>query len=335
MRKQQIVICDTNHKYAERLQEYWEEERSVPCSVVFYTDWELCKEYLLSHAPTVCVISEDLYEEADVLRSADNVVQCWEVLCEEKRGMPENGIFRYRSGDVILREICEKAGIKWQANSDRDDSSGMKLIGIYTPVGRCLQTSFALVLGQMLASKYRVLYLNFEAYSGFSRMMQKNFQADMAELLFFHKNLSKDFFRQFAGMKESINGMDYIPPAFSYMDISAILPEEWEQFFKVLEEMGEYDYLILDLTDYVQGLYRILRNCSHVYTITRNEERALAKIEHYELVLKELAYEDVLKKTRKCTMPLFRQLPVEAENLLYSELADYTRKILREDFDFT
>ena len=99
-------------------------------------------------------------------------------------------------------------------------------------------------------------------------------------------------------------------------------------------ECGEYDYIILDLTNYVQGLYQILRQCSHVYTITRNDGMALAKIAHYENVLKELAYEDVLEKTRKCSFPIYRQLPVATEDLLYCELADYARKILREDFGF-
>ena len=51
--------------------------------------------------------------------------------------------------------------------------------------------------------------------------------------------------------------------------------------------------------------------------------------------LKELAYEDVLAKTKKCSFPIYRQLPAEPENLLYSELADYARRILREDFGFS
>ena len=36
----------------------------------------------------------------------------------------------------------------------------LKLIGVYSPVGKCLQTSFAFVLGQLLSKKHKVLYLN-------------------------------------------------------------------------------------------------------------------------------------------------------------------------------
>ena len=335
MRKKRIVFCDSNVLYAERLQEYMAEEKSFPYQYDLYTDWRKCKELLLEAKVDACIVSEDLetyFREDKAIRER---AEHWLSLCEEKEDEKEKSIFRYQSADSLLRQIGEEIGLKISASDCIVTGFGAKLIGIYTPVRRCLQTSFSLVLGQMLASRYKVLYLNFEAYSGFTQMMQRNFNADMADLLFYLKNLSKDFSQQFSEMKQTINGLDYIPPAFSYMDISAILPNEWEHFLKTLGETGEYDYIILDLTDYVQGLYQILRNCSYIYTITRSDGRALAKIAHYEEVLRELSYEDILEKTKKCNFPVYRQLPAEPEDLLYSELADYARKILREDFDFT
>ena len=43
----------------------------------------------------------------------------------------------------------------------------MVIIGVFSPLGRCLKTSFALALGQILAKERAVLYLNLESYSGF------------------------------------------------------------------------------------------------------------------------------------------------------------------------
>ncbi len=333
MKKKQLVICDSNEAYAHKLQDYWMREKCMPCRLEFYTDWNKFKEYISGQSPGVCIVSEDLLqepkEEAELLKYADKIL----LLCEEKEGIPKNGVYRYQDAVTLAKQICQLS----ELGINRLDGAKMtqtKLIGVYTPIGRCLQTSFTLVLGQMLAAKHKVLYLNFESFSGFSQMMQRNFNADMADLLYFLKNLSQDFSQQFTGMKQTINGLDYIPPAFSYIDISRVLPSEWEHFFEELEKMQEYEYILLDLTDYVQGLYQILRSCSHVYTITRNDGMALAKLSHYEDVLKELAYEDVLEKTKKCSFPIYRQLPMSVEELMYSELADYTRRILKEDFEF-
>lgn len=335
MRKKEVVICDSNEVYAQRLQEYLAEKRSLSFVVVFYTDYEKCLEYLVGGKAEVCVISEDLMVEKNLMKESCNYIKHWITLCEDLNEMTENDIFRYQSADSLIEQICKIADLDNKSLRQKEVGGASKLIGIYTPIGRCLQTSFSLVLGQMLAAKYKVLYLNFEAYSGFTQMLQRDFNADMADLLYYFKNVSKDFSGQFVGMKQTINGLDYIPPAFSYIDISRILPNEWEYFLKALGSEGEYDYILLDLTDYVQGLYQILRNCSYVYTITRNEGMALAKITHYENVLKELDYEDVIAKTKKCTFPIYRQLPAEPEDLLYSELADYARRILREDFGFS
>ena len=60
-----------------------------------------------------------------------------------------------------------------------------EIIGIFSPLGRCLKTSFALTLGQILAKERAVLYLNMEEYSGFEELMGKGF-ATMVE---FHKRV--------------------------------------------------------------------------------------------------------------------------------------------------
>ena len=41
---------------------------------------------------------------------------------------------------------------------------------LYSPVHRCLQSSFALTLGQLLSEKHPTLYLNFEHYIGISEL---------------------------------------------------------------------------------------------------------------------------------------------------------------------
>jgi hypothetical protein len=69
-----------------------------------------------------------------------------------------------------------------------------------------------------------------------------------------------------------------------------------------------------------------------VYTITRDDGFAAAKQEQYEELLRCLDCEDILRKTRKFRLPLFRQLPAGLENLTHSELAALVQEIIREDW---
>ena len=82
----------------------------------------------------------------------------------------------------------------------------------------------------------------------------------------------------------------------------------------------------MDLTDGLTDLWDVLRCCDHVYTITRGDGLAMAKIEQYEKALEHMQYEDISAKTRKWQLPVFRQLPVRFEELTYGELATYIRE---------
>ena len=58
-------------------------------------------------------------------------------------------------------------------------------LGVYSPVGRCLKTSFALTMGKLLAQEERVLYLNLEEFSGLSVLMKEEYKSDLSDLLYF------------------------------------------------------------------------------------------------------------------------------------------------------
>ena len=102
----------------------------------------------------------------------------------------------------------------------------------------------------------------------------------------------------------------------------------------LLDELGQsglYDYVILDLSEVVNGLFDILKRCFRVYTIVREDGFAAAKQAHYEELLTCLNHEDILENTRKCRLPLFRQLPQDLGNLTRGELAELVQKLIAED----
>ena len=64
----------------------------------------------------------------------------------------------YQSMDNIVRKIMEiaaDAGILPPA-AVGERSGNVHFIGIYTPVSRCLQTTFSFILGQLLARRHKM-----------------------------------------------------------------------------------------------------------------------------------------------------------------------------------
>ena len=91
--------------------------------------------------------------------------------------------------------------------------------------------------------------------------------------------------------------------------------------------MTDYEYVILDLSDCVRGLMKILRECDEVYTITRTDRMSKAKLEEYERQLGECGYEDIRLKTRWTQLPVFDALPASAGQMSCGPLADYIRRM--------
>ena len=295
-----------------------------------FTERGAWEQFAGQNEATVLLVSQPLYERYGGEWEAGRRI----ILSEGRDGPPgEQWIDKYQSVEAVVRKVLElasDAGLLPPA-ARAGGREGMKLIGVYSPVGRCLQTTFSFTLGQLLARKHRVLYLNFECFSGFGKMLRKEFQADLSDLIYFLHNRDGRFPYRLESMTQKLNGLDYIPPAFSCLDLQRVEKEEWLALLDELGQSGLYEYVILDLSEVINGLFDILKLCSRVYTIVRDDGFAAAKQEQYEALLTCLDHEDILENTKKCRLPLFRQLPQGLQGLTRGELADLVRGLIEED----
>ena len=333
LRKNILAICDEEQDYASHFLDYLSRNggrESFPFEVRVFTERESWEHFLKQNSVSVLLVSQPFYERYAEGWEAGQVI----VLAEGEEGPPgELWIEKYQSVEAVVRRVLElsaERGLLPPA-ARMGERQGMKLIGIYSPVGRCLQTTFSFTLGQLLARKNKVLYLNFECFSGLGKMLRQEFQADLSDLIYFLHNGDGRFPYRLEGMTQKVNGLDYIPPAFSCLDLQRVEKEEWMALLDELGQSGLYDYVILDLSEVVNGLFDILKRCFRVYTIVREDGFAAAKQAHYEELLTCLNHEDILENTRKCRLPLFRQLPQDLENLTRGELAELVQKLIAED----
>lgn len=355
MKGKEIILYLEDKKYGQKMQNYMNQKKLLPFPICGFTEVSKVKEYCKNRDIAFFLTDEEgrkkLLEEnretmpdkgkREEAHNRDSMEQA-----KNKEGNEENikfviltgergkkGIYKYQNANEIAKLILSDSGYESPAAVDKRGQRG-KLIGIYSPIGRCLKTSFSLVLGQMLAKKYRVLYLNFESFSGFAQLLSRERKADVTDLLYYLKNIKTEFIEQVGEIRLSMNGLDYIPPALSFIDLMSVTCEQWDELLDELFESGMYDYILLDLSDHIQGLFQILNRCSHVYMMVKNDGMALAKVSQYEELLKTLQYEEILNRTKKCNLPLFHNLPVNISELVYSELGDVVRQITKDDFDW-
>ena len=80
----------------------------------------------------------------------------------------------------------------------------------------------------------------------------------------------------------------------------------------------------------MQGLFEILRLCTRVYTLTREDRLAKSKLMQYEQVLALYEYEDVLEKTKRLDISYIRRVPEELEQLTKGDMAELVRRPIKE-----
>lgn len=330
MKSNRLAICDPDETYPEKLQRNLMNRNSFPFSVSIFGKVEELKKVNEKKPFEIILVAESIYEEVEEEKFSGMVILL------QENGMisvtKKERIRKYQSSETIRKMILELYA-DWNGTVSKQNimQKDTCLVGIYSPLGRCLQTSFSLLLGQFLAEKQNVLYLNFEPFTGLSGLLGREEEKDLTDLVYYLENGTNRFLYKLESMVSNVNGLNYVAPAYSYMDIAAVKAEDWLLLIQSLKECGNYDVIILDLSELVQGLPDILRECSYIYTLNQNKGAAVHKMKEYENLLNRWEYQDVIGKTKKLEIPVFQSLPSTLDTMLYGELADYVRGVLREE----
>lgn len=334
MRHKIMAICDTEEGYAFRMAEYILEKVKLPYTLHLFTAVDELKKFAGREEIEILLIAESAWRmiREEFVRS--QVAQMF-VLQESGQTAAEDEICRidkYQSPEkvvqVMLGAIADGGG--WKEYPEVTDIA-VKTIGIYSPVKRCLQTSFALTLGQLLAKEHRTLYLNFEMYSGLGELLRRDYQTDMLDVMYYFQSAREKLALRLPTIIQNAGGLDYIPPMQYALGIKEVPGEQWLALCRDIAAIGEYEYLILDLDDGIDGLFDLLKSCQKIYTITRDDPFAMAKLRQYERMLQSGELEEITEKTVKCRFPVFQQLPESLDMMTHGELAGYVKSIIKED----
>lgn len=320
-----LVLYDREEEYARLFSEYLKRQKELPWQIHTYTRAEELLAGEKSGEVTMLVVAESSCEEAlNTLQST-----CQAILNESGtlRFHQFPNINKYQEAGQVWKELLalyvETTGIRMPLLCAEYKT---RFIGMYSPVHRCLQSTFALSFAQLMAEKHPTLYLNFEHYVGIIELLPERQDRDLADLLYFLAGDEGKFPLRMQTVIQRKGNLDYIPPMRNGQNLLGITWEEWRSLFQRIEELGKYEYVILDLSESIQGLLDVLQMCIKVFTLTREDKMSQCKLDQYEQLLSLCEKEEVKGKTRKLNLPYFQRLPVEMEQYTRGELADYVRK---------
>lgn len=315
-----ICFYEPNAGLAEKLVDYWLSHGLAQYTICYYSDVGKWQEDAPGLFADLWILDRSLEQFVSAIPRG-NIL--WWTDCPEDTG----AAFKYRSAAVLLHTILG------HLQGTGDCSTGMtgaKLISLYSPVKRCLQTTFGIHLAHLLSKKGRTLYLNLEGYSGFDRLLSGPFSKDISDFIYYVNQTSENISLITQNFLYRLGEVDMIPPVLNPHNLQDITEDMWIHMLHVLQTCGLYDYIIMDVSDFIHGTFSVLRESQVVFSLTKSDDHACAKWQQYCSILEESGYKDVLEKTRSTELPYISVQPAHLEECLTGPLMELVSKAARE-----
>lgn len=311
-----ICFFEPDEALAGKLIDYWLGHGLAGYSICYYSDAEKWLSDYLS-------ISADLWILDRSLRSVILQMPSGRVLWWTDRADDADAVFKYRSAAVILHTIQGYCGVE-------EAVSGAEVISLYSPIKRCLQTTFGITLSHLLSRKRRILYLNLEGYSGLERTFSVSYSKDISDFIYYVNQTSENIPLLIQKFVYRQGEVDIIPPVLNPFNLQDITEEMWLQVLNILRNSGLYDYIIVDVSDFIHGTFSILRESQVIFSLTKADARATAKWQQYCSILEESGYGDILEKTRQPEVPHISVVSVKPEACMQGPMAEVVAQAARE-----
>lgn len=328
-----LAIYDLEADYVDRLVNYISEKRGMPFKTIAFTQKEALFKYVSEQYIDVLLISSELIDEKIESMNIGEIILLSSGEVSSKYGEYMN-VYKYQLAENIVREILECFENVCEGGDVISISkTTTKIIGVYSPLGRVGKTTFALTLGQILAAECSTLYINLEEFSGFDKIFNTAYVADMSDLMYFFKQNPEVVPIKLPMITKNIHGMDYVPPLLFSEDLRNFEAHEWIKLLEKIALSCNYEIIVLDLSNMVKNVFDVLEICNSIYMPITDDRISLMKVSSFEEYLLKTERQSILNRMIKVKIP---ELEGEKwnenylEQQLWGQLGEFIRKMLRE-----
>ncbi len=333
MKKQKFAILDMEETYAYNLMEYLSERQSMPFETLVFASVEsLCAYTSQTPLDLLLVSSKMMCGEI----SGRNIRRIIVLSDGESAGEydPYPTVYKYQSSENLAAEVMNCYARQEAIQPALLTKKAVDIRAVYSPVGRCGKTCFALTLGQILAAEHPVLYINLEDYAGFGTLLEQEAACDLSDVLYFLRQDRGNIVLKLSGALQKLGGMDYIAPALFSQDLREVTGMQWSKFLNDLSCASSYETILLDIGQGTGDVFSLLGQCGRIYMPVCTDVMSDAKVRQYECFARRQEYTEILDKTRKLVLPYCAPVmrgEYGLEQLTAGEMGNFVRELLEKE----
>lgn len=300
MAKINIVLADSDELYLNHLSNYLMEHVNTLEVFAFSTKESLIK-FIGDKSNKIDVIAftEDLIDGTIKVANIPAKILLSDGTFSELEEFER--VNKYQKAENFVKDIlliyAEKTGrVEAVSTGDKDT----KIIGFYSPVGGSGKTTLALACSQVLSGQgKRVFYLNAEKINSTVDVLNKADGGSLSDLYLTVKTKGANISLRIMANKytDTDSGISYINPAESSLEINEITSDEFGKLLAEFENLGEFDYVIVDFdSEFSKEKIKLLDKCDVIISPVTPENTPLVKT---KLFIKELGMYDEFKELKQ------------------------------------
>lgn len=285
-----IGICDRDTSYMVKFMEYINMHESIPLRVSAFSSEHALDEYSGSSNLDLVVLGEGVEIHSDripKLYIRDRI---------EAAGQ-EQSIYKYQGMEVIAEQIVLSIN---KIHAQRKHAHEKKLYGVYSPIGRCGKTRFAMGICEYYKSS---LYIGMEEYCGIPLPAQYGHSQAGEQFLYYVANRSIELADWLEGLKCEGKSFCVIPGCRSYMDIRQLVLNDMEWLRAFLLKKTSYSRVVFDVGAGTLNDIKILHFTDKIFVPIIRDEISMEKLNSFKSILREEAYCDLEKKITYVSVP--------------------------------
>lgn len=288
MKKYQVAICDQEEEYVLELSNFLNRQEELSYTVSAFTQEEALLDYLTQHPMDMLVLGE----QCSLERYKEYLTM---TLTEIKSKEDENAdcIFKYESAVCLSVRIQERLK---QMHQDWYQSHKVSVIAIYSPIGRCGKTQYA--LGMTRYGGEKGLYLAFEDYASLESSSD-----GMDECLYRIYMRKEEFASQLIELVELHEDLSVITGMSSCADIHQMQPEDYRWFVEQIRGTTVYSHIVCDISTGCLSDIRALEEFDEVYVPVLEDISAKCKLQSFHKRLEKMGKQRLAGRIRYITVP--------------------------------
>lgn len=324
-----LAVYDIDSGYAARFAEVVNRKEKIPFEVVAFSSLDKLRVFAEGHPVKLLLLGDGVSKDEKDSICAEKIILLTDIQ-GNSCGQSEPCVYKYQSSDAIVRDVMTWYGDGQGEPFEVSHHGLAKVLGVYSPVGRCLKTSFSLTLGKFLAQEEHVLYLNLEEFSGLSILMKEEYKSDLSDLLYFYTSGSYNSLR-LSSVVHTMGELDYVPPVRYPEDLDQAGEEAIEGLICKIAEESAYDTVIVDIGSGRRNALAVMKLCRVIYMPIREDPVSLAKLEELENYLMQTGNSSLKERIKRLKLPYHGSFGRNdyIDQLLWGELGDYVRQLIR------